>query len=1252
MESLQFNNESIKRKIPFHTDIKDYCPKQDWKFQTVVFMGNNFSSTLNIDLFSAVDLELSLKNPKLDALCLNILYKLLMKKAFFKPNSKINDWQSKEKLQQLLVKKLVYFYKIYARSISQKHHMPFSKEALEKELNDDSFFSNDRFDIKKKESYYKEKELENDLKKLMIVELFNSLNGKNPLLSKEYYEIFPQVKNQEKNSINANEDMNIEEHLNSNKIVIDTNDIISNTINKDNKDNTSKLNEDDDEDNYSSLSKDEEQNNNTINSKSKLNRKKKTLDSNCSSDIEDNESKYSMQEMQETVKNEIYNNGNNQIFTIIDTNIKEEDYSHLLNFEEFTLKEKVEVLYFFFLYCIEFSGRQHIFKQEALENDALNKIVNSSHKENISISNDCNKIIIMKSAIKSLLANPNDNDISKAFLKQNKILGFDNEDNIYSIPLVNKNCLIVKDNNSTLDIETLCSSYTEVENFLELLEKQKQEVNNELAISVLNSSKAKNNKSRKPQISVHDSLRKKEKRLIDLCTNIKDFLLTFKEFEEETKKKENNYLKKSMIASKNESQGKEYVLMNMTDHITTRRQLNKLAQEAIPVFGNNESHLAVNTKTKESIYEEQKRIRIEQQTLDRERRMQERNKLLQEGAMLGRKRESHGYRSKGRVNYEENSEDDDFYNEVQEEKYNRENRRIRIKTTNSSNSNTDDKYSEYQYNEESESVDNDEEKVQQGRRRPERVTYNHNKGRRDIVNKKKNNYSSGFFANRNNNKNENISEKEDEREEEVHEVDEGGEIMMECSLIIRYPLNQLEIIGKWGMSTETLNEKMSYLFNKSTEKQRIFINKNEVLYGENVEINNNNNSNANTSNENYITTNNTIANNDNNQENDKPNDENEAKDTNFLNVLNNNFISSKNHETHIDRENIDENNHILSLNNITTRIDNNYINQMQHIQQIDSNSNDEDKDLLHISDNKFSKEITNILENNNNKNINITIAEESSNNNFSNTLYHNNSNNNNINRNELIPTFNNIDNAYINNTNDISNIINSNINNITYDVNNNNNKETKQIHNNNTYKKKTDILFFTSKDLENYEPIDICINNLHELLLINNNQIFSEVLKFLSAEYSGYFIYFSKTVEDRFTLNLIEQNSSLVEIDGEGINSLGKFKIKGYVNFFRDRFDLLRNNSMEDDFIRIAKIKMTRHYLVFNPNENERVIKSFTHRKRKKDDNGDIIYGLTYQTKSNSLNPNNDDNQNNNIELNEDMEDNDYGYDEMEEGIY
>lgn len=176
---------------------------------------------------------------------------------------------------------------------------------------------------------------------------------------------------------------------------------------------------------------------------------------------------------------------------------------------------------------------------------------------------------------------------------------------------------------------------------------------------------------------------------------------------------------------------------------------------------------------------------------------------------------------------------------------------------------------------------------------------------------------------------------------------------------------------------------------------------------------------------------------------------------------------------------------------------------------------------------------------------------------------------------------------------------------------------TNILNNENCIKFKKDKVFFTTKDLENMYTVDLCAANLHEILLINQKSITNEILKYLSNEYCGYFVYFSKTIEDKFSLTL-SMEESLVTIVGEGINSLGCFKIKGYMNLFKDKEELLRNNNLDDDFIRLGKLKMSRQYVVFNPNENYRLMKSYTHRKRASvivnEDNN------TFYKKSNNIN--------------------------------
>ena len=49
-------------------------------------------------------------------------------------------------------------------------------------------------------------------------------------------------------------------------------------------------------------------------------------------------------------------------------------------------------------------------------------------------------------------------------------------------------------------------------------------------------------------------------------------------------------------------------------------------------------------------------------------------------------------------------------------------------------------------------------------------------------------------------------------------------------------------------------------------------------------------------------------------------------------------------------------------------------------------------------------------------------------------------------------------------------------------------------------------------------------------------------------------------------------------------------------------FQYLKNNDVDSEVIYLGEFKMTKIYNAFNPNENNRVIKAFSHRKRRDDD--------------------------------------------------
>jgi hypothetical protein len=139
--------------------------------------------------------------------------------------------------------------------------------------------------------------------------------------------------------------------------------------------------------------------------------------------------------------------------------------------------------------------------------------------------------------------------------------------------------------------------------------------------------------------------------------------------------------------------------------------------------------------------------------------------------------------------------------------------------------------------------------------------------------------------------------------------------------------------------------------------------------------------------------------------------------------------------------------------------------------------------------------------------------------------------------------------------------------------------------------------------IENNETkVFMCSANLIECLQIDI--LFKNCLEFLTGDYSGYFMYYSKTIEDKFKINLNIEDS-LVKVLGNGVNSLGNFNLTGYMNFFRNKEIILEKNNIEDQVIKIAEFKINKNYTFFNPSENEKVIKSYNHRRKKNDSYGD-----------------------------------------------
>ena len=161
-----------------------------------------------------------------------------------------------------------------------------------------------------------------------------------------------------------------------------------------------------------------------------------------------------------------------------------------------------------------------------------------------------------------------------------------------------------------------------------------------------------------------------------------------------------------------------------------------------------------------------------------------------------------------------------------------------------------------------------------------------------------------------------------------------------------------------------------------------------------------------------------------------------------------------------------------------------------------------------------------------------------------------------------------------------------------------------------TWKERVSYLFSGSQlmkqipaNIENNETnVYMCSANLIECLQIDI--LFKACLEFLTGDYSGYFMYYSKTIEERFKINLDVQDS-LVKVFGNGSNSLGNFNLNGYMNFFRTKEVIIEKNNIEDQTIKIAEFKINKNYTMFNPSENEKVIKSYNHRRKKNDSPGD-----------------------------------------------
>ena len=228
---------------------------------------------------------------------------------------------------------------------------------------------------------------------------------------------------------------------------------------------------------------------------------------------------------------------------------KEENYiQDYLTFNELSLKDKIDILLFFCNYALTFSGRAAYFHEE-------------------------------------LSKDPKDPINSHVNYKRVKPLGKDNQDNTYYALLCNKDCRVYKETED-YGISLVVKNYEELEKFITKLEPIEEATTKELV------------------------------------RNIKDNLLIFKENSEEESKRDANFQRKQQAHEKAKKlstirqtseiekyNNNDYFLMNISDHVITRHQLNQITRSSIA--HNQGSNLPKESKLNQVTEDDRKRIKIE-----------------------------------------------------------------------------------------------------------------------------------------------------------------------------------------------------------------------------------------------------------------------------------------------------------------------------------------------------------------------------------------------------------------------------------------------------------------------------------------------------------------------------------------------------------------------------------------------------------------------------------------------------------------
>lgn len=106
--------------------------------------------------------------------------------------------------------------------------------------------------------------------------------------------------------------------------------------------------------------------------------------------------------------------------------------------------------------------------------------------------------------------------------------------------------------------------------------------------------------------------------------------------------------------------------------------------------------------------------------------------------------------------------------------------------------------------------------------------------------------------------------------------------------------------------------------------------------------------------------------------------------------------------------------------------------------------------------------------------------------------------------------------------------------------------------------------FQSEKYIKNdYYLFNISSSNITEILLIPNPSLLKQILIYLTGQYTGYYMYQEKTIEDTFYLSYIYDNNNPSEqrVVGMGKNYMGEYELLGTVRFLRDKQEMIDRNS-------------------------------------------------------------------------------------------